>query len=119
MRLEDSDANTGSGASPGSPISDILDKTFLYGHGVGAAEDIAPEDKEKAFINTRKYALTEGEQAILQVIAEAIGDWTIDTDDGGDYISFPDGTKDYDVTNFLIRNWVQLRSKLGITGDTE
>jgi hypothetical protein len=59
-----------------SPFTDILDKTFLYGHGVGAAEDIAPEDKEKAFINTRKYALTEGEQAILQVIAEAIGEIT-------------------------------------------
>lgn len=51
-------------------LSEILEKTFMAGLGIAAADDIRPEDKDRAILNTQKHYVFKAEDAINAYIAE-------------------------------------------------
>jgi hypothetical protein len=55
-------------------LQTILDDVFMAGLGIAGADDIEPEDHDRAILNTQKHYTTEGMAQILQAFEEA--NWT-------------------------------------------
>ena len=48
-------------------LDEILENVFMSGLGIAGADDINPEDKDTAILNTQKHYVAEAKQAILDL----------------------------------------------------
>ena len=84
-------------------LDEILDKVFMAGLGIAAAEDIAPEHHDTAILNTQKHYTSAAKQALTslmkELVAEAKPETWYDPDDTDELMrwqGYVDGTTDFE-----------------------